>query len=126
MTTPVVPATVAYEYLDRALQMLDKPRPNNNVDNSWIQHAEAIKADGTYCMPEDEQAVAWCTIGVVKAVTHYDPNPDQAYTYLLSLLNMANPIAIANDTLPNVNDTNAYAVVRNMFIKAMNLAIRFQ
>lgn|SRR5678815_1987835 len=121
--TPVVSPTQAYEYLHRALQLLEEPRPPH--PNSWIQSAEAIDNEGRYCNPESERAVAWCTIGVVMAVTHYDPHPEEAYKYVLSLLNMANPIAIANDSLPAVNDTHAFETVRRMFQKAMGLALKF-
>lgn len=123
--TAVLSPTQASIYLQRALTMLEKPGPRNQP-HSWIQNAEAIRDDGTHCKPEDERAAAWCTIGVVRAVTYYDPNPTSAYTYLLSLLNMANPIAIAQDTLPQVNDyATSFTTVQNMFRKAINLTIRF-
>lgn len=125
-TLPVVAPALAYEYLNRALLLLEKPCEYNGKSNSWIQGREAITADGLSCAPESELAVAWCTIGVVRAVTHYDPVPDAAYRYILSLLNMANPIVITNGSLPGVNDTHAFQVVQRMFEKAKILAIRFE
>ena len=119
----VVPATMAYQYLNRAQQLLEKPRENQ--PHSWIQGAGAINIDGHPVSPESEQAVAWCTIGVVRAVTHYDPNPDEAYKYILSLLNMANPRVIEAGSIPQVNDRTAFQQVIHMFEKAKVLAMKF-
>lgn len=123
---PVVSPELAYDYLNRALLLLEKPSSYNNSPHSWIQGREAVRADGTGCAPESEQAVAWCTIGVVRAVTYYDQtSPDAAYKYILSLLNMANPIVFTKDSLPGVNDTHAFSTVQRMFEKAKVLAIKF-
>lgn len=123
-TLPVVPPALAYDYLARALQLLEQPCEYNKP-NSWIQGYEAITQEGLSCAPESELAVAWCTIGVVRAVTHYDQAPDAAYRYILALLNMANPIAIAQNNLPSVNDTHTFQVVQRMFQKAKVLTIKF-
>lgn len=135
------PATAnAYEYLVRALQLLEKPRygkPSNSypheapllAPHSWITGAEAITADGQYVSPEDERADAWCTIGVVKAVTKYDPDPDAAYRYVLSILNAANPMYVAEGTAsaqPHLNDNGSWPLVRKFFQKAITMAARLQ
>lgn len=122
------PATAnAYEYLVRALQLLEKPRPNQ--PHSWIQYHEAIDEQGHYVEPHSERAVAWCTIGVVKAVTHYDPDPDAAYRYCLSILNAANPAYIAtgsNAAQPELNDSGSWELVHTFFERAINFAARFK
>lgn len=129
MTTqnkPVVDPNLAYEYLSRAQYLLESPRPTGQ-SNSWIQHAEAINDQGNYVSPESERAVAWCTIGVVKAVTHYDEtDPDKAYKYILSLLNMANPNVILEGSLPKVNDHTQFQQVIRMFEKAKLLAMKME
>lgn len=128
MKTP--PATMnAATYLRRALQLLEAPRRDQQGNithpNSWIRHAEAIQANGQHCEPESEQAVGWCTIGVVKAVTKYDPSPEPAYRYVCSLLD-ASPVVIANDSLPSSNDSASdFSRVRQTFLRAIKLAERF-
>lgn len=128
------PATAnALAYLTRALALLEKPRwakctpdevragtlPMMIAEHSWITGAEAISIEGVYCEPEDERAQAWCTIGVVKAVTHYDPEPVKAYTYCLSILNLANPAYVATgskNAQPYLNDTaESFETVRRFF-----------
>lgn len=126
----------AYDYLVRALQLLEKPRHkiyNGHVElthaHSWITGAEAITADGKYVQPEDERADAWCTIGVVKAVTKYDPDPDAAYRYCLSLLNAANPMYIAegsSNAQPRLNDRGSFQLVQKFFQRAINMAARLE
>lgn len=125
MKTP--PATMnATTYLRRALQLLEAPRRDQQGNithpNSWIRNAEAILANGQHCEPEDERAVGWCTIGVVKAVTKYDDNPEPAYRYVCSLLD-ASPIVIAHDSLPSSNDSaETFERVRKTFLRAIALA----
>lgn len=129
MTKPV-PATLnALSYLQRALMLLEQPRTNQQHEvthpNSWIRSAEAIQQDGNHCAPEDERAVAWCTIGVVKAVTKYDDNPDAAYRYVCSLLD-ASPVVLSHGSLPSSNDTaDTFERVRKTFLRAIKLAERF-
>lgn len=123
----IKPATPnAYEYLTRALQLLEKPRKNQL--HSWIKNAEAITADGTYCEPEDERADAWCTIGAIKAVTKYDDNPDAAYRYCLSVLNAANPMYVAEGSQhaqPTLNDYVAdFSLIQRLFQRGIAMAAR--
>lgn len=135
------PATTnAYDYLVRALQLLEKPRygkPSASTheapllaDNSWITGAEAWSDIlNTWVAPENELASAWCTIGVVKAVTKYDPDPDAAYRYVLSILNAANPIYVAegsSNAQPRLNDNGSFQLVRGFFQKAIAMAARLQ
>lgn len=117
------PATTsALEYLSRALQLLEKPGPKGQP-NSWITGREAIDDKGYPVNPESEQAQAWCTIGVLKAVTHYDPDPQRAYTYCLSILNLANPAYVATGSRsaqPELNDrATDFSTVRKFFQKAI-------
>lgn len=134
------PATTnAYEYLVRALQLLEKPRytypktigsqPIKLADNSWIRNAEAFSdALGKHVNPEDEMASAWCTIGVIKAVTKYDPDPDAAYRYCLSVLNAANPMYVAygqENAQPHLNDGGSWELVQRFFQRAINLAAKW-
>lgn len=127
---PNQPATInALSYLQRALQLLESPRRDQQHNivhpHSWIKNAEAIAANGTHVAPEDERAVAWCTIGVVKAVTKYDENPDAAYRYVCSLLD-ASPIVLAHDRLESSNDSATdFERVRKTFLRAIKLAERF-
>lgn len=126
MPTPVT--SNATEYLTRALQLLEKPRPPSH-DNSWIQYAGAIRDDGTYCEPQDERACAWCTIGAVRAVTFYDDKPEEAYKYCLSILSAANPQTIAlghEGALPYINDGGSFERVRRMFQRGIALASKLQ
>lgn len=139
------PATShAYDYLVRALQLLEKPRmgrvhksstqdiPDALMEiapHSWITGAEAISADGTYVAPEDERAEAWCTIGVVKAVTKYDDNPDAAYRYVLSIMNAANPMYVAegsSNAQPALNDSGSFELVQKFFQRAIAMAARLE
>lgn len=133
------PATTsAYDYLVRALQLLEKPRYGKSVngqapllaEHSWIRNAEAFSdLLQTHVAPENELASAWCTIGVVKAVTKYDPDPDAAYRYCLSLLNAANPMYVAEGTAqaqPHLNDNGSWPLVRTFFQKAIAMAARLQ
>lgn len=128
---PNQPATVnAAAYLQRALQLLEKPGPRNQP-HSWITGREAIDIDGHPCKPESAQAQAWCTIGVIKAVTHYDPDPPRAYTYCQSILNLANPVYIANgqrDAQPSINDdpSTTFDQIRRYFQKGIALAIKWE
>lgn len=123
---PNQPATdQAPQYLERALQLLEKPGPHGQP-NSWITMREAIDKDGKPCNPESEQAQAWCTIGVIKAVTHYDPDPERAYRYCLSILNLANPAYVATGTYsaqPILNDqATSFETVRRFFQKGIAMA----
>lgn len=136
------PATTsAYDYLVRALQLLEKPRrrPSANRENgdidvveiaphSWIQNAEAWSDQlQKHVAPEDERADAWCTIGVIKAVTKYDDNPDAAYRYCLSLLNAANPMYVAEGSSyaqPVLNDRGSWPLVQKFFQRAIAMAAR--
>lgn len=133
------PATAnAYDYLTRALQLLEKPRyrtrlspgeePYKLADHSWIKNAEAWSDQlGKHVAPEDEMASAWCTIGVVKAVTKYDSDPDAAYRYVLSILNAANPTYIAEGSAnaqPRLNDAGDWPTVRRFFQRGINMALR--
>lgn len=140
MPTNQPATTSAYDYLVRALQLLEKPRygkpdPNNHIapiiePNSWITGAEAWSDKlQKHVAPEDEAADAWCTIGAVKAVTKYDPDPDAAYRYCLSLLNAANPMYVAEGTAqaqPYLNDNGSWPLVRKLFQKAIAMAARLQ
>lgn len=140
------PATTnAYEYLTRALQLLEKPRYKTTAtqvnplhyeghavklaDHSWIKNAEAFSDQlGKHVKPEDEMASAWCTIGVIKAVTKYDDDPDAAYRYCLSVLNAANPAYIAegsSNAQPSLNDAGDWPTVCGFFQRAINMAARF-
>lgn len=131
------PATAnAYDYLVRALQLLEKPRyskPTNGellAEHSWIRNAEAWSDSlQQHVAPEDERADAWCTIGAVKAVTKYDPDPEAAYRYCLSLLNAANPMYVAEGTSqaqPRLNDNGSWPLVRGFFQRAIAMAARLQ
>lgn len=126
------PATTqATQYLQRALQLLEKPGPRNQP-HSWIVGREAIDSSGMPCAPESEQACAWCTIGVVKAVTHYDPiSPDKAYTYCLSIMNLANPAYVATGNKhaqPELNDeaSTSFDTIRRYFQRAIAKAIQLE
>lgn len=117
-------------YLSRALELLEKPGPNHQP-NSWITMREAIDQDGHACNPESEQAQAWCTIGVLKAVTHYDPvDPQKAYQYCLSILNLANPAYVATGSKsaqPELNDqAQSFEQVRRYFQRAIQTAMKWE
>lgn len=112
---PAIPPTTAYDYLDRAQQLLQ---------HGWIQGREAIDKDGNSCPPESDLAVAYCEIGAVKAVTHYDPDPDVAYRYCLSILDAANALVIEKGSVPAVNDTTTHEHVLQMFDRAKQYLIR--
>lgn len=125
------PATShAAAYLARALELLEKPGPKGQP-HSWIKSREAIDATGQPCSPESEQAQAWCTIGVLKAVTHYDPEPTRAYTYCLSILNAANPLYVANgqrDAQPQINDSGivTFDTIRRLFQRGIAYAAKWE
>jgi hypothetical protein len=130
------PATTsAYDYLVRALQLLEQPRyispsklPYSKVaDHSWIRNAEAYSDIlGSWVAPEDERATCWCTIGVIKAVTKYDPDPEAAYRYCLSIMNAANPAYVAvgsQAAQPTLNDqAESFDTVRKYFQRSIALA----
>lgn len=124
MTTPILTLQACYDRIDRALSLLEKPGKGIG-GSSWIQYAEAITPSGIHCAPESEQADAWCVIGVLKAVSAHDPDPQASYCYLYSLLNLANTqlVAIGGSGLqgaaPTLND-HAYdfATVRQLFTNA--------
>jgi hypothetical protein len=136
------PATTnAYEYLTRALQLLEQPRyspanpfvpePIRIADHSWIRNSEAWSDQlCKWVAPEDEMASAWCTIGVVKAVTKYDPDPEAAYKYCLSVLNAANPAYVAVGTeqaQPCLNDNApGFEPIRRYFQRAIALAAKWR
>jgi hypothetical protein len=120
---PVLSNQAAYDYLTRAQQLLEKPGPTAN-SHSWIQFAEAINSDGQLCAPESEQAQAWCTIGVLKAVTKYDPNPEAAYRYVYSIMNAANAALIAAGSAPSLNDVSDYETVINLFKNGRTFLLR--
>lgn len=135
------PATAnAYDYLVRALQLLEKPRygkPDMQThqapllaEHSWIQNAEAFSDMLVkHVAPEDEAASAWCTIGAVKAVTKYDPDPDAAYRYCLSLLNAANAMYIAegsSNAQPALNDSSSWPLIRKFFQRGIAMAAKLQ
>lgn len=134
------PATTqAAAYLQRALLLLEKPRirldrydkqPIETHPNSWIVGREAIDAEGYACAPESEQACAWCTIGVLRAVTHYDPDPPTAYTYCISIMNLANPAYVATGSKhaqPELNDrATSFEQVRRYFQRAIAKAIQLE
>lgn len=124
---PATPNAVAY--LTRALQLLEKPGPRNQP-NSWIRNAEALDDQLRHCKPEDERAQAWCTIGVLKAVTHYDPDPPKAYQYCLSILNLANPAYVATGSKsaqPTLNDrADSFDQVRKYFQRAIQTAMKWE
>lgn len=136
MTSNKPATTSAYDYLTRALQLLEQPRvrmtstgPLVVAPNSWIINAEAYSDQlGTHVAPEDEAASAWCTIGVVKAVTKYDPDPEAAYRYCLSVLNAANPMYIAEgsqNAQPALNDEGDWELVRNFFQRGIAMAAKW-
>lgn len=126
-TPPVVAPQDTYEYLRRALQLLEAPRAGNPQApcNSWIKGREAVDINGNSCSPESDLAVAYCEIGAVRAVTHYasdDPVVRAAtYNYVLSILQAANPMAINAGSVPSVNDNpdTEFSRVQRMFHKAM-------
>jgi hypothetical protein len=120
---PVLSNQTAYDYLTRAQQLLEKPGPTAN-SHSWIRFAEAINAQGVHCAPESEQAQAWCTIGVLKAVTKYDPNPEAAYRYVYSIMNAANAALIAAGSAPSLNDVSDYETVINLFENGRTFLLR--
>lgn len=122
MNTPVVSPSETYTYLDRALQLLRAPRYDKHQqiinDNSWIRNTLAIDANSNHVDPKSDLAVAYCTLGAVKAVT---PTPEAA-VYVNSIIDMANPNVISHDSIPNVNDrSNSFTHVERMFLKAMRL-----
>lgn len=119
---PVLSNQTAYDYLTRAQQLLEKPRYPH--EHSWIQFAEAISSDGHHVAPESEQAQAWCTIGVLKAVTKYDPNPEAAYRYVYSIMNAANAALIAAGSAPSLNDVSDYETVINLFENGRTFLLR--
>lgn len=127
---PAPATSSAYEYLTRALQLLEKPGPKQQP-NSWIRDREAINAQGEPCSPESEQAEAWCTIGVLKAVTRYDADPEAAYRYCLSVLNAANPLYVATGSKqaqPQINDdpsTTSFETIQRLFQKGIALAAKW-
>jgi len=133
-TQPVLPPTITDEYLNRVIELLSAPRRDSQGrithDHSWIRHAEAIDANGNHCSPKSDLAVAYCTIGAVRAVTLYDPNPEQAYKYVLSIIDAANPEVVANANpytggIPHVNDSHEFQRVIKMLNKAKTLVARW-
>jgi len=127
---PALSPSTTYNYLSRALNLLEKPG-FGIAGTSWIQNREAVDKQGHGVAPESEQADAWCTIGVLKAVTRYDPDPDAAYRYAYSILNAANPalVAIGGSGLagaaPSLND-HAYSFdqVKSLFENAKLFLLR--
>lgn len=123
INTPVVSPTETYTYLDRALQLLRAPRYDNHNQqlpnsNSWIRNTLAIDANSNHVDPKSDLAVAYCTLGAVKAVT---PD-DKTANYVNSIIDMANPNVISHDSIPNVNDrSSTFESVERMFLKAMRL-----
>jgi hypothetical protein len=132
---PVLSNQTAYDYLTRAQLLLEKPRykypgtigsqPIKLEEHSWIRNAEAFSdALGKHVAPEDELASAWCTIGVLKAVTKYDPNPEAAYRYVYSIMNAANAALIAAGSAPSLNDVSDYKTVINLFENGRTFLLR--
>lgn len=110
---PALLTDLAYTYLDRAQQLLA---------HGWVKGREAVDKDGISCAPESDLAVAYCEIGAIKAVTHYDQDPDAAYRYVMSILSAANAMVYAKGSVPSVNDSQATTqeYVLRMFDKAKN------
>lgn len=128
---PVIPYNQVYTYLDRAQQLLSAPCPFS--DRSWIKGMLAMGRDGRGCEPESDLAVAYCEIGAVKAVTHYDTQPDAACSYVVSILHAANPqtISVAAGPMggvPHVNDalTTTFDDVVKMFERAKAYTLKLQ
>lgn len=126
MNMPAIPLQQVYEYLDRAEQLLRAPNSSHSKPNSWVQNSLAVDHEGRSCEPHSDLAVAYCEIGAVKAVTHYDNNPDAAYSYVVSVLHAANPMAISKITgannmggIPCVNDSaTSFDTIIKMFQRA--------
>lgn len=127
---PVLSPATTYDYLTRALQLLEKPGLGIS-GTSWIQMREAVNKQGQGVAPESEQADAWCVIGVLKAVTQYDANPDAAYRYAYSILNAANPALVAiggsglSGAAPSLNDhAYSFSQVQALFENAKQFLLR--
>lgn len=127
---PVLSPATTYDYLTRALQLLEKPG-NGISGTSWIQMREAVNKRGQGVAPESEQADAWCVIGALKAVTHHDPDPDAAYRYVYSILNAANPVLVAiggeglSGAAPALNDhVYSFDQIRSLFENAKLFLLR--
>lgn len=132
--TPVIPPQTTYDYLGRVIELLNAPRRNTSGrithDHSWIQHAEAIDQASNHCSPKSDLAVAYCTIGAVRAITLYDDQPDEAYKYVCSIIDAANPQVVVNahglqGGIPRVNDSHEFQRVINMLRKAQLLVSRW-
>lgn len=118
-TLPVLTADETQTYLRRALELLEAPRPGDHP-NSWVQGTLAIDINNKHCDPKSDIAVAYCVLGAVEAVT---PSPE-ANKYVLSILNMANPNIMANDTIPHLNDQRnitQFSNIQKLFNKAIQL-----
>lgn len=135
-TPPVLSLETTYNYVTRALQLLEKPGPGIQ-GSSWIKNAEAIttqpKGSIIYVKPEDERAEAWCFIGSLKAVTKYDPNPEAAYLYLYACINAANALLLSANhstagkagAAPQINDNAlSFGTVRQLLVNTQNFLIR--
>lgn len=128
---PVIPYNQVYTYLDRAQQLLSAPCPFS--DHSWIKGMLAMRRDGRGCEPESDLAVAYCEVGAVKAVTHYDNDPDAACSYVISILHAANAQTISKAQgpmggIPAVNDAHAttFEHVIKMFERAKAFTLKLQ
>ena len=115
-----------YDYLTRALQLLEAPRYNTKMEvianNSWVQNTLAIQADGVHCDPRSDLAVAYCTLGAIQAVT---PD-DRIATYVNSIIDMANPSIVASGSIPNVNDhARSFERVQRLFHRAQELVTKW-
>jgi hypothetical protein len=134
--TPILSKQDTIIYLSRALQLLEAPCVQHmstghvaNKAHSWIQGQLAVDAKGYQVPPESDLAVAYCEIGAIKAVTHYDQQPEAAYKYVTAILHAANPAAIvavrgAHNTggVPTINDHpyTTFERVRKMFTRAIH------
>lgn len=132
--TPVINPKLAQQLFERALQLLEAPCIPLNMPHSWIKHTMARDNYGHVCEPQSDNAVCYCELGAMKAVTyHLEPHEllikdqDPVYRYLQSLFNMANPTVIVNDTVPEINDNSAttFPMVQHMFHKAIRVCDRF-
>lgn len=89
---------------------------------TWTQAAYARTRDGTRCASTDQDAVAWCGVGVLNSGDTYVPQA-VAYAVLVGLIHAASAL-YATEDLADVNDTRGYNAVMACYDQAIAQAER--
>ena len=107
------------ELAKRCRKALKQARKVIKDEANWTQNVEARRADGSFCPPQSEEAVCWCTVGAIEKVT-----PEDSYVsdYAVRVLARAAGLYVTFSVWGDLgiwNDRSTHAEVMAAFDKAI-------